>query len=61
MRAALYDDADGLCQQCGSNISRLADTLHGHYTDEEFTELSRRMLQIRRQRRLKDNKDVEHG
>ena len=45
----------------GSNISRLADTLHGHYTDEEFTELSRRMLQIRRQRRLKDNKDVEHG
>ena len=45
----------------GSNVSRLADTLHGHYTDEEFTELSRRMLQIRRQRRLKDNKDEDDG
>ena len=35
----------------GNNIDRLADALHGHYTPEQFTELSRRMLQLRRQTR----------
>ena len=35
----------------GSNVDRLADALHGHYTPEQFTELSRRMLQMRRQDR----------
>ena len=35
----------------GSNVDRLADALHGHYTPEQFTELSRRMLQLRRQDR----------
>ena len=35
----------------GGNVDRLADALHGHYTPEQFTELSRRMLQLRRQDR----------
>ena len=35
----------------GDNIDRLASALQGHYTPEQFTELSRRMLQLRRQRR----------
>ena len=35
----------------GRNITRLADALHGHYTPEEFTELARQMLQLRREGR----------
>ena len=35
----------------GNDVGRLASTLSNHYTPEEFTELSRRMLQLRRQRR----------
>ena len=39
----------------GSNLDRLASTLSKHYTPEEFTELSRRMLDLRRQARRKPN------
>ena len=35
----------------GSDVGRLASALSKHYTPEEFAELSRRMLQLRRQGR----------
>ena len=39
----------------GNNIDRLATALHGHFTPDQFTELSRRMLQLRRQGKQGDS------
>ena len=33
------------------NVGRLAETIHGHYTPEQITEFTKRVLDLRRQRR----------